>query len=256
MPLYEQFGISREGVDPAGQVRAAESCEQQVEMRTQDFRLDVSGLARNRSGAGVRFYLLDDYVSARKFGLASLAPAIEYFFGDWRNHKKTDLGTSDPNWWHDKESWMHVFSGALLWGTTLGEWEMVRKIAVYPDERRRIDFDDATPALRQLYVDLARLLRDQPVEEIGARVGKLSGADFHATDVLAKSLDAIAADDEALTNQLLNEFFLRRHKRMRSKSIMDSISPDGTTVVNFARHRGLEITLKPELELYYLRMPD
>src|SRR5208337_2858766 len=155
MRLYERFGMSWEGVEPMGQVQAIELCERQVAKKTPDLRLNLHSLARYRVAVAVRFYLIDDFVSAQRFGLASLEPTIEYFFGEWRDHRETDLSTIDPNWWHDKESWMHVFSGALLWGTTLGEWDAVRRIAAYPDERRRVDFEDATPALRQLYIDLA-----------------------------------------------------------------------------------------------------
>jgi len=256
MPIYQQFGMSLEGVEPSNQLKSIGLCEAQIAKKGPDLWLNLHSIPLYRAVAAVRFYLIGDYASARKFGLASLEPATEYFTGNWRNVVKTDLGTIDVGWWHSRERWVQLFGGVLLWGTTLGEWDALRLIAKYPDGRRSVDLDDATPALRQLYIELSHLLRDEAVRGIGARVGELAGSDFRATAVLAQCLDAINDHDEAGANQLLDEFFRRRHRRKGSKNVMDSISPDGTTVVNLARRRGLKVVLKPDLELYCLSLPD
>ena len=256
MPLYVRFGISRKGVDPSVSLDVIQSCEIQIAKRTDDLGVDMRMLASALSGVAVRYYLLDDFDKAREYGSRVLPAVLEYFWGNWRTKARTDLGTIDPTWWHTTESWMSLFGSALLWGSVLRDWASLRDAARYPDDRSGLDTVDATPALRKLYIEIGKHLRGEAVEACAAQVGKLQGSTWHGTYVLARCLDAIAQRENRMFQKSIDEFFRCRHMRKSSNNVTDTISMEGTFMLNLAQHEGINTDIRPEYEIYYLRLPS
>src|SRR5687768_2554062 len=154
--LYKHFGATEAGIDPSRQEKMAKDAEQAIAQGTPDLNYELGTLVSMNIGVTTRYYLLENHAKAREYAERTLASARNYFFGDWRTRVKTDRGNIDPQWWHERESWLHYFRGALCWGTVLGTWEEVCDLSRYPDERRGIETLDATPALRRLVIDIAR----------------------------------------------------------------------------------------------------
>jgi hypothetical protein len=252
--LYERFGISEAGIDPARQERLAQQAEEGVRENPDDLCHHLSVLVSMNIGVATRYYLLEKHPPAEYWAGRALLSAVNYFLGDWRAKVTTDEGTIDPSWWHGREGWLHDFRGALCWGTVLGRWDDVRRLAAYPDERREVETLDATPALRRLVIDTARHLRGEQVRGVAAACAKLDGPTWRGTDALAAALDAVVEMDEARARSALGDFFLRHHKRKKSKDVTDTVSLDGTTMLNVARRAGLNVSLDPKLQPYYIRL--
>jgi hypothetical protein len=211
-------------------------------------------LASGYAAAAVRFYLLADHDKAAEYARKALLRATDYFFGSWRNKVPTDKKTIDPAWWHDKETWMQLFSLTLMWASVFGDWETVSHLSQYPDQRRGMDTIDATPALRQLYIETAEYVRSGFRVLTETNVCTSKGADVHGTVLLARCLVAVSAEDTAKANAVLGEFFQRHHKRKKSRDVTDTISVDGTFMFNLARHRGLGVDIDPNLEHYLVAL--
>lgn len=252
--LYEKFGVPAAGIDPAPQQEMVRMAEETLLEQRDDLDTWVNVVVSGNISVAIRHYLCDDHAQARHWAERAVASAEQYFFGDWRTRVRTDEGRVDPEWWHGRESWLHDFRGALCWATVLGRWDDVRRLATYPDDRRAEEDLDAKPALRRLVIDTARYLRGEKVRGAAEACAKLDGADWRGTDALAAALDAIIAKHEARAQASLGEFFLRRHKRKNSKDVTDTISLDGTTMLNLARREGLSIELPAKVQHYYIRL--
>jgi hypothetical protein len=252
--LYKRFGISDRGIDPAIQEEIARDAEQSVAAGSDDFWLDLGSLVSMNIGIATRYYLLDNHQKTRQYAERTLESAEQCFFGDWRNKVTTDEGNINPEWWHGRESWLTAFRGAACWGTVLGRWDQVRKLSAYPDERRKVETLDATPALRRLVIDTARYLRGEKVQGVAKACAKLEGANWRGIDSLAAALDAVIDKDERRAQSSLNEFFLKHHKRKKSKDVTDTVSLDGTSMVNIAKRARLNIKMAPEHEHYYVQL--
>ena len=251
MKLYERFGISASGIDPSSQMEIVENGEMQLEKGASERGRRLHGIAWDCGIIALRFYLMDDYQMARTFATKTMSTGMRYFFGDWRSQDFTDKKIIDPGWWHDMETWMDLFSLVLLWGSVLEDWTVLERLATYADDRRALDCDlHATPALRQLYLEIAEFLRTGG--KIQSRVPTLSGANRRGVGILA---GRISAKDKNGAEQAINEFFKQHHKRKKSDQIADTISVDGTIILNLARHGDLEIKLDPKFEHYFVKFP-
>jgi hypothetical protein len=252
--LYKRFGISDEGVDPGLQEKHAHRAEQRIQEGAADVDHHVSILLSSNTAIATRYYLLDNHEKATQYAERTLLSAEQYFLGDWRTKVKTDEGTIDPEWWHDVESWMLYFRGTLCWGSVLGEWDRLRKLASYPDERRGIDTIDVTPAFRLYLIEVARYLRGEKVQGVAKACAKLEGTNWRGIDCLAAALDAVIDRDERRAQSSVVEFFLKHHKRKKSKDIYDTVSLDGTTMVNIAKRAKLNVKVPPEHAHYYIEL--
>jgi hypothetical protein len=252
--LYKRFGITERGVSPAIQERLARDAEDGIASGSSDLWLNIEVLVSMNIGVATRYYLLGDHRRARQFAERVLTSAGQYFFGDWRTKVETDEGKIDPEWWHDKDSWLTDFRGALCWGTVLERWQDVGELCVYPDERRGIETLDATPALRRLVIDIARWVRGEKVMGVSKACAKLDGFTWRGVDSLALVLDAVIERDERKAQDSIDEFFLKHHKRKKSKDITDTVSLDGTTILNIARRAKLNVTVAAEHAHYYIQL--
>jgi hypothetical protein len=252
--LYQRFGISDAGIDPAMQESHAQRAELRIRQGSDDLTTHVSVLLSSNICIATRYYLLDNHPKAKLFAERVLSSAQQYFFGDWRTKVETDQKTIDPEWWHDKESWFHDFRGAICWGTVLGRWDEVRKLSAYPDERRSEETLDATPAFRRLIIDIARYLRGEKVQGVAKACAKLDGSNWRGIDSLAAALDAVIDEDERRAQSSLAEYFLKHHKRKKSKDVTDTISLDGTAMVNIAKRAKLNVKMAPQHEHYYIEL--
>lgn len=216
MKLHERLGLSYEQVDPEFRADAAKRSELILD-RVDLIPAGQEELCLFSSSAAVAYYLVEDHGAAREYAQRVVPAAQDYYFGDWRTKVKTDLGTVDPSWWHDKEAWMDVFRSALCWGSVLGDWPGLRKLAEYPDERRSMEKSgiDKKPAMRQVVLDIAMHLRGEKVTQAADRVGKLVGANWRGTRVLAAALDAVVARDQAAANEAVNGFLKLHHKHIQ-----------------------------------------
>lgn len=220
MKLHDKVGLTAEQVDPefrADAARRAESILGRIDL----IPLGQEELSVYSALTATAYYLMEDYESSQKYAQRVVPTARDYYYGNWRskvrsgNYREFD---PDPSWWHDKEIWMDVFRDALCWGSVLGDWEGLRKLSEYPDERRSMEKSniDKKPAMRQLLLDIAKHLRGEKVAKVADRVGKLVGANWRGTRVLAEALDAIAAKVEAAANEAINGFLMLHHKRIQS----------------------------------------
>jgi hypothetical protein len=254
--LYKHFGISDAGIDPTRQEQMARETEATIRKGSDDLGGWIGTLVAANISIATRHYLCDNHPKARQYAERTLSSAEQYFFGDWRTKVKTDKGTIDPDWWHGVESWMKYFQGTLCWGTVLGEWECLRKLAAYPDERRGMDTIDVTPAFRLYLIQVARYLRGEKVQGVAKACSKLDGSNWRGIDSLAVALDAVIDKDERRAQSSLAEFFLKHHKRKKSKDVTDTVSLDGTTMINIARRAKLNVKLPLEHEHYYIQLKN
>lgn len=253
MKLHDKFGLTPEHVAADLRVHALKVAE------TASANITSAPWSLNQccflsSVAAAAFYLMGDHESARAFGRRVVPAASNYLLGDWLTKKPTDLGHIDPDWWYDKVSWVNAFQAALCWGSALGDWNNLRRLSAYPNERRHKEKNnpDSKPALRQLLLDVSSHLRGDKVHHSARRVGAMPGAKWRGVGTLAACLDSIVDRNAKAAEASINEYLKLRHKRKRSNDITDTISMDATYMINIARHDGLHVDIDPKYQMYVI----
>ena len=104
---------------------------------------------------------------AREYGKQCLQDSVDFLLGDWRNTYLAEDRRPDPKYWKCHFIWMQVFEGALLWGSVLGEWELLRKVGTFPESDSCIS-DGYRVQDRDLYVALGGFLRGAFPDELEA----------------------------------------------------------------------------------------
>lgn len=242
--------------DRIRQVREEESVLNRWD-RADLIRSSRQSLVETLSAAAIAHYLAGKDAKARSFAERVVPSAAEYYFGDWRNRIPSGTRSDAPpnsEWWHDKEPWMHTFRAALCWGSVLKDWTGLKLLARYPDDKRMVDGGAEKPAMKSVLVDVAKFLSGGLVRGVAERCSALVGFDWRGTAHFAHGMDAIVSGNSRAAQNSIDSFFEAWHKRKTSNDLTDTVSYDGTFMVNLAAHAGLKIKVGAVHQLYYVRL--
>ena len=253
MKLYERFGLNSANVDPEILIDVIKGDEEAIEEGHEDWERNLNSLATNRAVIAVCYYLMEDFKRSRKYANESIAAAMEFFFGNWRQKQPTENDEIDPEWWHENETWTDLFRLSLFWASVIDDWKSLRRLASYPDDKSGTDVE-TTPAQRQLYLEISEFIRSDGKLKIKSKVSKLKGADRHGAAAAAVCLENLSAKDLSSTQNAMDSIFQKHAKARNSDDLTDTICVDGTLMLNLARHFNVDVKLDPKFEHYFVAM--
>ena len=170
----------------------------------------------------------------------------DYFFGTWRCEVQTDEGKIDPEWWK-RISWASFFRETIFWGSCIGAWDKIKKIAQYPTEECLNSEPWEHIGFRVWYLVIAAVLRDEPLESLGRYTDLIDKLKSRREKLLLDILRPILYGDAEKANGQLS-IYLKYYKKFEFKKpeITEKVSIDGTFLINFGRYRGLKIEYPEE----------
>jgi len=202
----------------------------------------------------LQYYLLGMLAQAREAATQVPNITLDWLFGDWRAEFVSEAGEKGHNALRASMSWMGTFQASLLWGSVLGSWDFLRRIAGYPSEDANIGHEgfDETDRLVFLAIgslllsDQNRLFRHlQALNENGGERGK------HIAAVLA----AIKDGDATRLNDALGKYLRYFKKReFPKRNIFRKVSVLGTFVYHYGHHLGLAVHVEPEFMDHIVRL--
>jgi hypothetical protein len=133
---YERVGLPADMADPAPNIRSVGRYlnldPEDTDRSKRGSRLSMSDLI------ATQYYLSDDPRSARDWAGRVLSFADDYFLGSWRDRRPSGNYRDQPpdRTYQDRNlPWQDEFQACLLWGSCLGAWEHLGRIArALPDD--------------------------------------------------------------------------------------------------------------------------
>lgn len=214
------------------------------------------GFVHESNWVAIWYWCDGDRSEATQYAAECVEHAVEYFFGNWRKTIPTDKKTVDAEWWKVHAGWLSVFSEALCWASTLGDWNSVRRLAEYPTK----DIKAGVHGTREegaAYFALACFLRAEPqaVYEHCFQIIQRGGG--QKPKLLADIIRSLQAKDGSAFQKGLDAYLRYFVKREFDKAnISKLLSLDGTTLVNIGRREGLKFRVLPEAEDHLIEFPE
>ena len=192
------------------------------------------------------YYYLEKKDKIREAVIKLLDYNLDYFFGSWRYEVPTDEGKIDPEWWK-RISWASYFRDAIFWGSCIGAWDKIRKIAQYPTDECLNSEPWEHISFRVWYLIIAAVLRDEPLQSLVRHTDLIDKLKSRREKLLLDILRPILCGDAEKTNEQL-AIYLKYYKKFEFKKpqITERVSVDGTFLVNFGRYKGLKIKYPEE----------
>ncbi len=198
-------------------------------------------------------YLLEDRIRCIEFAGTMLECLYEYYYGEWKKKVSNDDGVINPDWWKVM-SWINEFRDALLWGSSIDRWEILERIACYPDEDCWQD-DLYSKEFHIWYLLVACVLRQDANRKILRYMSTLEQSRKMREKLLAHVLQAILKGDESQVNTELNAYLkFYKKKEFTKPEITEKVSIDGTFLINFARHKGIKVKYASEYEDHIVKL--
>lgn len=254
MKLYQRLGLGLENVGLEHGLKVLATAK---EPPTSDYvaMRQKSELVFAHTLVATEYYLLEDRKSAAKYAAEVVPAVVEHFFGDWRRTSKADGGPHDPMFWKRSEAWMDHFASALGWGSALGDWEGLRKVAEYPDDDCPDDDcpDDGEPSRKALYRAFGSYLLGRPgpqtLKHLEAASRKKSSA------LAAEALRRVEAKDTKGFERAIADF-LKHHRKTKFPldQLTDAQSRDATFLVHLAEREGLKFDVPEPYQDLLIRL--
>jgi len=189
-------------------------------------------------------YFAEQPQLARQYAKQSIEATMEFLFGDWRNTYITEEGHADPIYWKRHFSWMDEFESALLWGSVLGDWQTVQRLATFPEPDSHID-GGYRPQDRDVLVALGAFLCNST--DLPAKLQRAATGHRKTCLLTLEMIEAcIARDQHSLQRALIQ--FLSHYKKTEfpKEQITLKVSFKATFFFHWASKGGLSIQIPPE----------
>lgn len=200
---------------------------------------------------------LDDWQAV---GRRTVAAALHYFFGKWRQ-KFTYFGQPmDYAKSRAELPWIDRYRYALAIASALGDWRSADRLLEWPGPDLKDDegLDDRTKEDNAYHLWLAARLRGEPEKAVAAHRARIERSSRRRPKMLLTAADALLAGDPAGLATAVGQY-LRHYRKVEfdPPPVSDGVCVDAAVLWHFARRRGLgEVPLPPDLGLMIPRCPD
>jgi len=196
-------------------------------------------------------YVLEDIEDTKRYGRISVDAAVDYFYSDWREKVPTDEKTIDPSWWKKRHYWYDEFWYSVLWAMCLDMWDIVLKIAQYPDMECYSERTRGSPEIAYRLL-LAAVIREENLEDYQVLVDEIEKGLRKKEKLLWAVLKAIVDKDEAAFDKAFLEYLKYYKKRETIHHGINNLTRDGTILFNLAKHKNLDVEFPEKYRDHYI----
>lgn len=200
------------------------------------------------------YYYLEKKKDAKNTVISLLDYAKDYFFGKWRYEAPTDQGKIDPERFRKYMNWIDYFRYIIFWGSCIDQWAQITEIAQYPCDYTEGEIWEPKE-YRSWYLLIAAILRGEPLEQLSKYTIVIENGKKKREKLLLKLLNAILDNDVDRADQELKSY-LKYYKQYEfpKPEIREKLTIDGTFLINFARHKGIELEYPQEYSDHIVRL--
>jgi hypothetical protein len=193
-----------------------------------------------------RYYYHDDLPNTRVWADHTVSFAEAYFFGDWRDRALTGNGRDRPpnrDWWAVQAAWQDEFAAAVLWGSVLGCWGRLARIASAIRDEPRMELD-RTDQGRAWLIVVAGHLRGRSWGELDPFIATIQTGRRKREKLLLAWLVAIREGDRGEVDRAANEyakFYLRTEAKIPETPA--KLMNDGSFLYHLVARAGSQVIL-------------
>lgn len=203
-------------------------------------------------------YLADEHRISAEWARRCLNSTEEYFFGSWRDEEPSgNYGDQPPDRaWQDRTcSWSSAWQDALVWCSSLGEWDRLLRFAEYPRDDVQLDIDQKKENRAWLLV-LAGVLRGRPREQLQEHVATILEGRRRRERLLLWTLEHIleGAEEEA-SGSLADYATYYKTAEFPKMDVTLKVAMDATFLVHYAEYTDVEIEVPEKLKDHIVRFP-
>jgi hypothetical protein len=253
--LFERLGLQRDFL-PVQEAIYNLNIEIRLIEEKRDLPILKSSVVSHCHRIALDSYLLEDIALAREYARKMVELAKEEFFGSWRAEMVVAQGYANLKAVKQVEAWERDFGGAIFWASCLDAWEDMNCLAKYATNECSVgDYEPAEVGNWLLL--LAAVLRDEPLQAVASHVQQVEKDRRKYYKFLLKLLRAILTNDNSAFNVELAAF-LKYYKNdcFPKGAIDEKVTMDGTFMINFARHRGLDVSYSEEYSDHIVRLGE
>lgn len=255
MELCGVLGINRSEVERMLVSKMHQIPEWEGPKKDKDPATAVRFLVSDYFRAALSFYYLGDHDNCRKYARGCICATSENFFGEWRQTVRTDEGKIDPPWWKKAIGWIDPFRYSAMWGSALGDWESIRKLAFYADDGCAQGKEGAEGS--NFYLGVACHLRDASLEQIDTYLTHAANGHAKRIGLLCELFQGIRNGNAAQTNRAMKKYLEYYRRRVFPNRLYDTyISIDGSFFYHLAKQAGIQLAVEPEFLNHIVRLDD
>jgi len=194
------------------------------------------------------FLMNEEPVSAKEWAVQALSYADDFFFGPWRDtipYGNPPLPPPHRQAWFENEGWITELQVSLVWGSALGEWEFIRKIAGY--------FQDGvsgncgqSESNYSWWLLLTGVLQGRDPQQLAPYREKIESGRGRARHEkpLLEFLDAICQGSDQDVHATSRKLFAYVAKaNFKNQDFFYPMLCEGSFLVHYARHQGRPLTI-------------
>ena len=195
------------------------------------------------------YFMKEELGPARDWAARSLSYADDFFFGPWRD--MIPYGGNSPlppphrQAWFKNEGWITELQVSLVWGSALGEWDFIRKLAGY--------FQDGvsgncgqSESNYSWWLLLTGILQGRDPQELAPYREKIENGRGRARNeqLLLNFLDTICQGSDQEVHAASRKLFSAAAKQdFKNQDFFYPMLCEGSFLVHYTRHRGRPLTI-------------
>jgi len=179
--------------------------------------------------------------------------ALQFFYGDWRNHLKTHKGESGHEAWRSVCLWYEQLMESLPFAAALSDWNAVARIAAYPTNDKLPEPDKAIgePAWGW---SLITFLRNEPCGKVEGFLKKAEDDRAKRPKMLCPVLRALMINDSVQFEKTLLAYLAYYRKSEFKNELMKLVALDGTMLYHLGRKQGFNVKLPENVADHVIRL--
>jgi len=206
------------------------------------------GLVERCARAAYSHLMREEPISAKEWAVHALSYANDFFFGPWRDtipYGNPPLPPPHRQAWFENEGWITELQVSLVWGSALGEWEFIRKIAGY--------FQDGvsgncgqSESNYSWWLLLTGVLQGRDPQQLAPYREKIESGRGRARHEkpLLEFLDAICQGSDQDVHATSRKLFAYVAKaNFKNQDFFYPMLCEGSFLVHYARHQGRPLTI-------------
>ena len=200
----------------------------------------------------IEVYLGGNTETSKRIAKMVVDAVLLYFYGDWRNHLKTQNGESGHEAWLLRCLWYDEVHRSFSFAAALSDWDAMKRISQYPPEEKLSAVDKARGETAWSWA-IINFIRGESKARVEKFLKMAEDDKSKRPKLLCPILRALMNNDATAFEKTLLAYLCYYRKSEFKHELLKMVALTGTTLYHLGRKRGFKVTLPENVADHVIR---